>query len=400
MNAQRPLAMVALALSILGFGLGAVALVIHFSAAGSQGAFASFCHVSAELSCDAVLGSPWAKFFGVPIAAWSGLAFIGTAALSVSLLQASSAAERSRRSRLLLTTTVAMSAIALYFLAVSVAAIGVGCPICLSMDATIFALLGAAVILARGLPDAAPGKSLLPWAGGGAALGVFAVVLLYLVQTAGDSIPTGPLSVAQIRRAEPRFYAYYISQPVVALGGIEPDADPGRTLIVVEFLDFECPHCKRAFLDLEETASRGKQDVRVVLRNFPLNKSCNSAVKFEGHEHACLAALASICADRQGRGFEYNRILFENQPNFEPKDLLDYGGGAGLDVKALEACMGSPEAKARLKSDVEAGAAAGVESTPTLFFNGRRIQGGFQNARQFAYALEIERERGNRPPTP
>ncbi len=388
-----------MALSALGLILGVVALVIHFGAAGSQGAFGRFCHVSAELSCDAVLGSPWAKFLTIPIAGWAALAFLTSGALAWSL-GTPSARERARRARMLLAWAVAMTVVAAYFLVVSVAAIGVGCPICLSMDATIVAHLAVAVALVRTLPAAGAAGTAGAWAGGGATAGAVAVAVLYLAQTAGDGLPTGPLSVAQIRRADPRFYAYYISQPVVVLEGIEPAQDPKQTMTVVEFSDFECPHCRRAFLDLEQVIAHSGGSVRLVHRNFPLSRSCNDALDYEGHEHACTAALASICAERQGRGPEYERVLFANQPNLTRAELLGYAGTIALDVKALEVCLDSPEAKARLESDIKVARAAGVESTPTLFFNGRRVQGGFQNLRQYLYAIEIERTRGTPPAKP
>ncbi len=384
---------------MLGFILGAVALSIHFDAAGSQSAFGRFCHVSAELSCDAVLGSSWAKFLGIPVAGWAALAFLTSGVLAWSL-GTSAARERARRARMLLAVAVAMTVVAAYFLIVSVAAIGVGCPICLSMDATIVAHLAVVVALVRSLPAAGAAGTVAGWAGGGAMAGVLAAVVLYLAQTAGGGLPTGPLSIADIRRADPRFYAYYVSQPVVAIEGIEPADDPTTTLTVVEFSDFECPHCRRAFFDLEQVIAHSGDGVRLVHRNFPLSRACNDALEYEGHEHACSAALASICAERQGRGPEYERLLFANQPNLKRAELLAYAGTIALDVKALEVCLDSPEAKARLASDIKAARAAGVESTPTLFFNGRRVQGGFQNLRQYLYALEIERARRTQPATP
>ena len=141
-----------------------------------------------------------------------------------------------------------------------------------------------------------------------------------------------------------------------------------------------------------KTALADAPDVRVVVRNFPLNAKCNPQLQAEVHANACLAAIAGTCAGAQGRFKEFQGLLFENQSSLDRASLSGFAGRAGLDTAEFARCLDSPAASAAVAADVAAGAAAGVTSTPTFFINGRRIPGGFQGVEQYRYALAIERE--------
>src|SRR5262245_35282638 len=81
----------ALILSLLGAALSLVTLFIHNRLAESQGTYTSFCDVSAELSCDVVLGSSYATFLGFPVAGWALASYVASAALALALLRGSTA---------------------------------------------------------------------------------------------------------------------------------------------------------------------------------------------------------------------------------------------------------------------------------------------------------------------
>jgi protein-disulfide isomerase len=368
-----------------------VTLFIHDRLAESQGDYTSFCDVSSELSCDVVLGSSYATFLGIPVAGWALASYAATAALSFALLRAGAAAIP-RIATGLVALTGAMLAISIYFFVVSTWVIGVACPMCLSLDAVNIALFATSVAVARIATSASfsPRQPLLV----AGALTVVAIVALSLFQAPGDAAD-GPLTIERIRRDDPRFYAWYISQPITEapLGAEAAAAGGGAAdVTIVEFSDFECPHCRRAYLDLSQIVA-ADPGVRVVHRNFPLHPDCNPKIEAKIHVNACGAAIAAECASKQKRGAEYNRILFSHQDALAREDLVKYAGEAGLDVPAFETCLASPEAADAVAQDVAQGAAAGVESTPTFFINGRRIKGGLPRPAQYRYALAIERER-------
>ena len=132
----------------------------------------------------------------------------------------------------------------------------------------------------------------------------------------------------------------------------------------------------------------------LVFRHFPLDASCNRHVKASLHPDACLAACAAECAGRQDRFWEYHDVLFENNEHLERESLFRYARELGLDVQTFGACLDDPATRARIGEDVEAGARVGVNSTPTLFFNGRTIVGALPDRIYYDYALIIEQHAG------
>jgi protein-disulfide isomerase len=382
----------ALILSALGAALSLVTLYIHNRLAADQGDYTSFCDVSAELSCDLVLGSGYASFLGIPVAGWALASYAASALLAFALLRAG-AEMLPRIATAFVALTGAMLAISLYFLAISTLVIGVACPMCLSLDAVNVALFATAVAVARIARSAtfSPRSPLLV----AGALTAAAIVALVVFQGPGDAA-SGPLTVDRIRREDPRFYAWYVSQPVTEMPLGESAGQSAKAtnvdITVVEFSDFECPHCRRAYLDLSEVIA-SDPGVRVIHRNFPLHPDCNPKVEAKIHVNACGAAVAAECASRLGNGDAYNRVLFSHQDALGRDALVGYAREVGIDGDAFTACLGSPEASAAVAEDVRQGAAAGVESTPTFFINGRIIKGGFPRTAQYRYALAIERER-------
>lgn len=382
---------VAIFLSVLGAALCAVVLYIHHRLSSGQGAYTSFCDVSATMSCNTVLGSSYATVLNIPVAGWALAAYVVTGALAYSLRGARGEA-RMRSAATLAAFTAAMFVVSAYFFIISTFVIGVACPLCLSLDAVNVGLFGVAAAIAGMLrASAPPGWSPLRFWLPSAGITLALVVALVLIQLPRDTA-SAALTVDEIRRADPRFYAWYISQPVVDLN-VDEDGAPDEVVTLVEFSDFECPACARAYVDLGRVlAGESSKNVRLVHRNFPLNSDCNPEVKFEGHPHACQAAIAYECAAAQGKAKEYYGILFENQSALDTPSLVGYAARLGLDQGEFERCLASPAAAAKVAADVAAGVAAGVQSTPTFFINGRKVAGSLR-PEHFQYALAIERAR-------
>lgn len=375
--------------------LGSVVLFIHQQLSASQGAYTSFCDISEGMSCDVVLGSAYANFLGIPVGAWALLAYVVAAGLSIYLMRAEPK-DRLPAATALVGLAGAILGISLYFFFVSTFEIGVLCPMCLSMDAANVALFGVAFVLFRMVSKAdQTGFSPRPLLG--AAVAGTAVAILALAGAQSGAGPVGPVTADWIKSNDPRFYAYYVSQPVV-----EPPLDErhrkmatGAPITIVEFSDYQCPYCRSAHLGLDGIVSADPGQVQVIHRNFPLNADCNPAIQSRGHAVACEAAVASECATRQGneKGAAFSHLLFLHQDDLPTADFEAYAKEAGLDLDSYRACVQSDDAKEAVAKDVQAGLDAGVESTPTLYINGRLIKGGFSRPEQYRYALAIERER-------
>jgi protein-disulfide isomerase len=132
---------------------------------------------------------------------------------------------------------------------------------------------------------------------------------------------------------------------------------------LVEFFDYQCPHCQnfKPVLDLVAHANEGK--VVEYFMMFPL----------EQHHDAKSAAMAATAANQMGKFKEMHDILFARSPQHSKDDVIGYAKELGLDPAAFEAAYTA--AAAQVAADIDQGDHVGVKSTPTLFFNGKRYEG-------------------------
>ena len=141
---------------------------------------------------------------------------------------------------------------------------------------------------------------------------------------------------------------------------------------IVEFSDFECPHCREVHAVLH-TIEENYPQVRVVYKDFPLTQI---------HPWAETAAIGGRCAyDQSPTAFwKIHDLIFDNQDALSPDNIWDqlvnFAGQAGLDTNAFKVCMASPDAKKAVDENRDEGTALNVNSTPTLFINGRTLAGG------------------------
>jgi len=156
-------------------------------------------------------------------------------------------------------------------------------------------------------------------------------------------------------------------------------ADAPVTL--VEYGDYECPHCGHAYHVLRDVLRGLGDDVRYVFRNFPLSES---------HPHAMMAAAAAESVAAHGGNDAFwamHEILYENQDALEVDDLLDYAAAAGVDVNAVAEDLSRGTMNDRVRSDFSGGARSGVNGTPAFFVNGRRFDGDWTDAAALREAL-------------
>jgi len=164
-----------------------------------------------------------------------------------------------------------------------------------------------------------------------------------------------------------------------------PSTDnPTAAVTIVEFADFECPVCRQLHEALRGLLPNYPQ-TRLVFKDFPLETI---------HPWARTGALAGRCAYQQDpKAFWklYDK-LYDDQDLISAANawgkMTDYAAQAGLKVDLFKACMTSPEVAAAVDASVANGKLMDVNSTPTLFVNGRRIVG--VDARQLEQVIQYE----------
>jgi protein-disulfide isomerase len=139
-------------------------------------------------------------------------------------------------------------------------------------------------------------------------------------------------------------------------------------LMLVEYGDYECPHCGRAYPIVKQLQQTLSDKLLFVFRNFPLA---------EIHPHAMNAARAAEAAGLQGQFWEMHDLLFENQDRLDDQSLQAYASSLELDMEKFVEDTNSEEIFERIAADIDGGARSGVNGTPTFFANGVRVDDGW-----------------------
>jgi protein-disulfide isomerase len=147
---------------------------------------------------------------------------------------------------------------------------------------------------------------------------------------------------------------------------------------LVEYGDYECPHCGRAYPILQSIRRRMSDTLRFAFRNFPLTES---------HPHAQHAAEAAEAAGAQGKFWEMHDVLYEHQRRLDDRHLVRYAEELGLDAERVARELDEGTHTPRVRDDFMSGVRSGVNGTPTFFVNGERFDGDWQDESAFLAAL-------------
>ena len=163
--------------------------------------------------------------------------------------------------------------------------------------------------------------------------------------------------------------------------------DPKAPITLVEFSDFQCPVCRNLHDVLRGMLANYPQ-VRVVFKDFPIESL---------HPWARTAALAGRCAYQQDpKAFwKVYDAIYDQQGLISAANawskMADFAAGSGLDPDAFKTCMASPEAAAAVDASRANGQELEVNSTPTVFVNGRRLVGADPHALEQYIQYELAR---------
>ena len=167
-----------------------------------------------------------------------------------------------------------------------------------------------------------------------------------------------------------------LSQNIVGDDHVLGRSDALVTL--VEYGDYECPHCGRAYHVVKAIRGHLGAPLRFVFRSFPLSQI---------HPFAEQAARAAEAAANQGQFWGMHDALFENQERLHMTDLRGYAAALDLDLERFEHDLHSEAVAARIRRDVASGLQSEVQGTPTFFINGERHDGA-NDERTLLNALE------------
>jgi protein-disulfide isomerase len=153
-------------------------------------------------------------------------------------------------------------------------------------------------------------------------------------------------------------------QEIAATHLIRGAADAPIT--IMSFSDYQCPYCIRSEPVLAEVLKRYPDSVRLIHRHFPLDSI---------HPFARPASEAAMCADEQGKFWEFHDAIFALEGRLDASSFLAIGGELELDLEALGQCLEDHRYEKFVRDDLLAGQAAGVTGTPAFFVNGIALKG-------------------------
>jgi protein-disulfide isomerase len=146
---------------------------------------------------------------------------------------------------------------------------------------------------------------------------------------------------------------------------------PSKDLEIVEFADFQCPHCKEAQANMDKLVTDFPK-ARVIFQNWPIPSL---------HPEAVQAAEYGLCVSKQGGSpafFQFAAAVFDGQDGLATPDgatltLNSAVTKAGLDPAKIATCAADPQIKAQVQASIKLGTDVGVHQVPTLVVNGREF---------------------------
>lgn len=379
-------------LAAIGGFASLLALRTHLLISAGADSAGSFCHISAQFDCEAVIGSEWSIFFGIPLASYGIIFYL--ALFILALCSGDKRLVSARTSgRIFFLGGLVSSLFSIALFVISEVAIGALCLMCITMYLVNFLILSRSWYLAEpepisqrvqnGIKSILVSPGLLFGAGSSSPLGWVAAWLVLLIGA--------PIS-------------YFVMFPPFKLTQPPPESPRDRVVIknvldgssfgdyykgsleapieIVEFADFECPGCRNLHVFLEGFLKEFEGKYRFVFRNFPLDNKCNPTIPREFHKYACSAAMYSRCAGEQGKFWEAQDYLF-TAPEFENHDiganvealLIENGSKSlGLDSVALKECIRSQRYLPKLRDDITEATRIGLQFTPSIWINGRFVE--------------------------
>jgi protein-disulfide isomerase/uncharacterized membrane protein len=280
--------------------------------------------------CDALKRTVYASFLGLPTPVYGVAAFVVFAALA---LQRGALVRRA-----LVVSSALGAAAALFLLGVQLTS-GVYCRFCIAADLSLCFTFAAALWRWRAAWD--PPPTILPRALAGL---TFAAAL------------GAPLAFGFTKKA-----------PLPETIATELARSDSERVTIIDFVDFECPHCRRAHAELAPVVAANRAHIRLVRKMVPLTRM---------HPHALDAARAACCGDSLGKGDAMADALFTAPvDDLTPEGCEKIALSLGLDPKAYRDCIHDPKTDARIQADTDAFKATKGRGLPTIWIDDEKIEG-------------------------
>jgi protein-disulfide isomerase len=155
--------------------------------------------------------------------------------------------------------------------------------------------------------------------------------------------------------------------PKISIKDAPMRGNPKAPVTLVEFSDFQCPMCGTVQPTLQRLKENYPDKVRFVFKHFPLQM----------HSDARLAHMASVCAEEQGKFWEYRDHLFNNQRALKRNYLIGYAKELGLNEESFAHCVDDNRYAERVEADYQEAVRFGMRGTPAFVINRQVVTGAY-----------------------
>lgn len=390
-NKQRNINIIMLLLSVVGLVSSIYLTYLHQQIFTGKLEDFGFCGISRSISCEAVSASPYSKIFGVPLSWLGTLLYLFWIALAA--IAAFKPENNIRVSNgLMLVTAAAAVAANIYLGQLMFFTLDTVCLLCLLTYAINLLVLILVLQQAKGfrLASISEGiRAMIPFSGQTRFGFVLIFVLIAAVGVIGQfQMQKGIAAASKFDKAgfqkfqeSPRHEVDIASDPFH--GGEK------AKLTIVEFSDFQCPHCRKAHVILQTVLPGYGDQVKLVFKNMPLSMH---------HSSKALAQL-SEAAHKQEKFWPLHDLIFERQAEFkdaplDKKALMELAKDASLDMARVEKDYEDPSTEQAVKADSKEAERLKIRSTPVILFNGLLIR-GMPPPAVLKHIIELELERAN-----
>lgn len=395
---------VILLFALVGLASSVSSLYVHHQLL-QQAGYLSFCDVSDTVSCSTVYQSRYAAVRGIPVALLGALWFVVVILLVAGARWGPAGLRDSSAGYTFIWATIGLG-VSLYMAYASFVILKAVCLMCVTTYVAvlgIFLTAGARTTVSmRTLPQrfVQDSRAVL------ASPMLLAVVILFIMTASAAmafyprvdaTVPVasgGPLQAsaqtgsdgqpAGSRAAE--FLRYWESQPRVQV----PVPNDGAAVVIVKFTDHQCPSCSATHFEYKPILAKYRGEVpgavRFVVKDYPLEDECNSAVNRPMHPAACEAAVAVRLARLTGREEQMDDWLYTNGAILTPDAVRQAARDIGQ-IKDWDTQYSS--VLNQVKADIALAQILNIRVTPTFFINGVRLDGGLPAA-YFDMALQYE----------
>ena len=366
------------AFSLLGLAASSAATYVHYNLIQNPD-YSSFCDFNATVTCRAAYLSRYGSIGGVPVAI-GGVLFFAWVLLMVWGSRGQSAIKDSAPAYIFAGSTLSLAVI-LYLAYASFFILKEVCPLCVT---TYVAVIGVFVISggASSVPmSSLPSRFLRDMRVLVATPLALVVALLFIAgaswgmtvfprESERPVVPQAP-SLTEDQKAE--LAKWWDLQPK---SPNFPYDNNGAKVLIVEFADFQCPHCRDAYFALKpifDKYTANPKDVAFLFKTWPLNSHCNASVPVANFVASCDASALYVMAKQKGTGDALRDWFFVHQNELSPDAVRSE---ATKVAKVTDFDAAYDKAIQQVKTDAAVGSSLNVHSTPTFFINGRALPAG------------------------